>query len=108
MAQRVFSATLCSFSQKQATGAFLVELAARHYLDVVGNFRRQEAAMGYVLFLAVIVASLFIVDYLARERGWNRSRWQVAALTIGPLAIPLVYLADAAYAVTRMIGARRP
>jgi len=64
--------------------------------------------MGYLLFFAAILGSLFIVDYLARERGWNRSRWAVAALTIGPLAIPLVYLADAAYAVRKMISAPRP
>jgi hypothetical protein len=53
--------------------------------------------MGYVL----------IVDYLARERGWNRFRWAVASVTLGPLAIPLIYLADAAYAVRKMMSARK-
>ena len=64
--------------------------------------------MGYILLFVVVLASLFIVDYLARERGWNRSRWMLAALVLGPLAIPLVYLADAAYAVTKMMNAPRP
>ena len=63
--------------------------------------------MGYLLFLAMFLASLFIVDYLARERGWNRHRWRVAAATVGPLAIPLVYLADAACAVRKMMSAPR-
>jgi hypothetical protein len=64
--------------------------------------------MGYLLFFVTILASLFIVDYLARERGWNRSRWAVASLSIGPLAIPLIYLVDAACAVRKMINAPRP
>ena len=63
--------------------------------------------MGYVLFFAIVLASLVIVDYLARERGWNRSRWAVASVTIGPLAIPLIYLVDAAYAVWKMMSAPR-
>jgi hypothetical protein len=63
--------------------------------------------MGYILFFVVVLASLFIVDYLARERGWNRSRWTLAAVVLGPLAIPLIYLADAAYAVSKMIKAKR-
>jgi hypothetical protein len=64
--------------------------------------------MGYLLFLVVCLASLFIVDYLARERGWNRWRWAGASLALGPLAIPMIYLADAAYAVGRMRHAPRP
>jgi hypothetical protein len=63
--------------------------------------------MGYVLFFAIVLGSLFIVDYLARERGWNRFRWAVASVTLGPLAIPLIYLADAAYAVRKMMSARK-
>jgi hypothetical protein len=62
--------------------------------------------MGYVLVFVTILASLFVVDYLARERGWSRHRWRVAAATIGPLAIPLVYLMDAARAVRKMIAPR--
>ena len=64
--------------------------------------------MGYILFFVVCLASLFIVDYLARERGWKRSRWVLAAAVLGPLAIPLVYLADAAWAIRKMIFAQRP
>ena len=63
--------------------------------------------MGYLLFLAVCIGSLFVVDYLARERGWNRSRWAVAAVLLGPLAIPLIYLVQAARAVRRTIRPNR-
>jgi hypothetical protein len=77
-----------------APSAFLAKLAAEHYsIWSFGQSRRQ--AMGYVLFFAIVLGSLFIVDYLARERGWNRFRWAVASVTLGPLAIPLIYLADA-------------
>jgi hypothetical protein len=64
--------------------------------------------MGYVMFFVTVLASLFIVDYLARERGWNRSRWTLAVVILGPLAIPLVYVVDAAYGVRKMISTRRP
>jgi hypothetical protein len=60
--------------------------------------------MGYLLFFVTFLASLFVVDYLARERGWNRHRWRVAAVSLGPLAIPLVYLVDAACALRKFIG----
>ena len=69
---------------------------------------RQEAVMGYVLFFAMVLASLFIVDYLACERGWNRSRWTLAVVILGPLAIPLVYVVDAAHALRKMMTAPRP
>lgn len=52
---------------------------------------KQGAKMGYILFFIVVLASLFIVDYLARERGWNRSGWILATVVLGPLAIPLIY-----------------
>ena len=61
--------------------------------------------MGFILFFVTVLASLFIVDYLARERGWNRSRWTLAAAVLGPFAIPLIYLVDAACAVRKMISA---
>ena len=64
--------------------------------------------MGYFLFLAAFLGSAFIVDYLACVRGWNRSRWTVAVLSIGSLAIALVYLVDAAGAVRKMLHAPRP
>jgi hypothetical protein len=61
----------------------------------------------YIVFFVTVLASLFIVDYLARQRGWNRSRWTLAAAVLGPLAIPLIYLVDAACAVRKMISAPR-
>jgi hypothetical protein len=86
---------------------FLAKLAAKHYsIWSFGQSSRQ--AMGYVLFVAIVPGSLLIVDYLARERGWNRSRWAVASVTIGLLSIPLIYLVEAAYAVRKMIAAPRP
>jgi hypothetical protein len=63
--------------------------------------------MGYVLALAVFVGSMFVADYLAHERGWSRHRWRMAAATIGPLAIPLIYLVQAAYAIRKMFNATR-
>lgn len=59
--------------------------------------------MGYFVLSVVVFASLLIVDYLARKRGWDRGRWGMAALGLGPLAIPLVYLVDAASALRKMI-----
>jgi hypothetical protein len=51
---------------------------------------------------------IFFAQSLASpERGWNRSRWAVASVTLGPLAIPLIYLVDAAYAVRKMMSAPR-
>jgi hypothetical protein len=61
----------------------------------------------YIVSFAALLASLFIVDYLARQRGWNRSRWTLAAAVLGPLAIPLIYVVDAACAVRKMISAPR-
>jgi UDP-N-acetylmuramyl pentapeptide phosphotransferase/UDP-N-acetylglucosamine-1-phosphate transferase len=63
--------------------------------------------MGGLLFFVTMLGSLFVVDYLARERGWNRRRWAVASTLIGPLAIPLIYLVDAACAVRKMMNAPR-
>ena len=62
----------------------------------------------YILFFVTALASLFIVDYLARERGWNRSRWMIATVVTGPLAIPLVYLVDAFYAIRRKVNTPKP
>ena len=61
--------------------------------------------MEFILFFVTVLASLFIVDYLALQRGWNRSRWTLAVAVLGPLAIPLIYLVDAACAVRKMISA---
>ncbi|MBR0789898.1 hypothetical protein JQ631_12505 [Bradyrhizobium manausense] len=59
--------------------------------------------MGYLLYGVTIFASVLIVDYLARRRGWSRDRWGMAALTLGPLAVPLIYLVDAAKALRNMM-----
>lgn len=48
---------------------------------------------------------MLLVGYLAHERGRSQSRWVWTAAVIGPFAIPLIYLADAADAVRKMIGA---
>lgn len=63
--------------------------------------------MGYFVFLAVCIGSLLVVDYLARERGWNRWRWAVASLLLGPLAIPLIYLVQAGCAVRKLLHSSR-
>jgi hypothetical protein len=38
---------------------------------------------------------MFIVGYLAYERGRRQPRWVWIAAVIGPLAIPLLYLVAA-------------
>jgi len=63
--------------------------------------------MGYLVVFVAFLASAFIVDYLARERGWNRHRWVVAAVILGPFAIPLVYLVQAASALRKMVHIRQ-
>jgi hypothetical protein len=50
---------------------------------------------------------MLVVGYLAYERGRSQSRWVWTAALIGPLAIPLIYLADAAAAVRKRIGAAK-
>ncbi len=63
--------------------------------------------MGYFLAFVAFVGSMFAVDYLASERGWNRHRWRVTAATIGPLAIPLIYVLQAVHAIGKIIYAPR-
>jgi hypothetical protein len=65
--------------------------------------QEAEAPMDPILFLAAL-ASMLLVGYLAHERGRSQSRWVWTAAIIGPLAIPLLYLADAAAAVRKLIG----
>ena len=60
------------------------------------------------IFLVMAVASMVIAGYLAYERGRSQSRWVWTAAVIGPLAIPLIYLADAAAAVRRKMSTARP
>jgi hypothetical protein len=49
---------------------------------------------------------MLLAGYLAHERGRSQSRWVWTAAIIGPLAIPLLYLADAAAAVRKRLAAR--
>lgn len=62
--------------------------------------------MGSIILFFVFLGSVFLVDYLAHERGWKRSRWTVAAVVLGPLAIPLIYTVDAAQAVRKLISSK--
>ena len=61
--------------------------------------------MDPILLVLIGPGTMLLVGYLAHERGRSQSRWVWTAAVIGPLAIPLLYLADAAAAVRRMIGA---
>jgi hypothetical protein len=63
--------------------------------------------MDLILLVVAGVGSMLVVGYLAHERGRSQSRWVWTAFVIGPLAIPLIYLADAAAAVRRRIGSAR-
>ena len=60
-----------------------------------------------VLVFVTFVASMFIVGYLAHERGIRQSRWVLIAAIIGPLAIPLLYLVAATSAFRKMMNAPR-
>ncbi len=59
------------------------------------------------ILLVAGIGSMLLAGYLAQERGRSQSRWVWTAAVIGPLAIPLLYLADGAAAVRRMIGAAK-
>ena len=69
---------------------------------------KQEAGMDSVIpVFATFLASMLVVGYLAYERGWRQSRWVWIAFFIGPLAIPLLYLVDAASALRRIMNTPR-
>ena len=53
----------------------------------------------------IFVASMYIVGQLARERGRKSLPWVVTASIIGPLAIVLLYLADAVSALSKRLSA---
>jgi len=57
------------------------------------------------LLVVIALGSMLLVGYLAHERGRSQSRWVWTAALIGPLAIPLLYLADAASALRKAAGA---
>jgi hypothetical protein len=56
------------------------------------------------ILVVTAIGSMLLAGYLAQERGRSQSRWVWTAAVIGPLAIPLIYLADGAAAVRKMIG----
>lgn len=59
------------------------------------------------LAAVTFVASMFVVGYLAHERGFNQKRWLWTAAIIGPFAIPMIYLVQAAAALKKMRSAPR-
>jgi len=61
-----------------------------------------------ILVVVTVLASMVIVGYLAYERGWRQSRWVLTASAIGPLAIPLLYLVQAASALRKVMSPPRP
>lgn len=61
--------------------------------------------MDPILFAAAL-GSMLLAGYLAHERGRSQSRWVWTAAIIGPLAIPLLYLADAAATIRKRLGPR--
>jgi hypothetical protein len=63
--------------------------------------------MDLILMTTIGLGSMLVVGYLAYERGRSQSRWVWTAALIGPLAIPLLYLADATAAVRKRIGAAK-
>jgi hypothetical protein len=60
-----------------------------------------------LLVFVTFVGSMFIVGDLARDLGRKRSRWLWIAATIGPLAIPMLYLVVAISAFRKMMSAQR-
>ena len=61
-----------------------------------------------ILLVAIALGSMLLVGYLARERGRSQSRWVWTAALIGPLAIPLLYLAEGAAAMRKAASAAKP
>ncbi|MBI5322067.1 hypothetical protein [Bradyrhizobium sp.] len=57
------------------------------------------------ILVVTALGSMLVVGYLAHERGRSQTRWVWTAALIGPLAIPLLYLADAAAAARKALGA---
>jgi hypothetical protein len=52
----------------------------------------QEVAMDLIT-LAVVIVSIYLAGELAVRRGRSRTTWMwIAALLIGPFALPLLYL----------------
>jgi hypothetical protein len=60
-----------------------------------------------ILVFVTFVGSMFIVGDLAQGLGRKQSRWIWIAAAIGPLAIPMLYLAVAISAFREKINAQR-
>ena len=60
-----------------------------------------------LILIVTALGSMLLAGYLAYERGSSQARWVWTAAVIGPLAIPLLYLADGAAALRRMMAAVR-
>jgi len=60
-----------------------------------------------VLVFGTFVGSMFVVCDLAQGLGRKQSRWIWTAAAIGPLAIPLLYLAVAISAFRKRMKAQR-
>ena len=60
-----------------------------------------------LILIVTALGSMLAVGYLAHERGRSQSRWVWTAAVIGPLAIPLLYLAHGAAALRQMMAAPR-
>jgi hypothetical protein len=60
-----------------------------------------------LILIVTGLGSMLLVGYLAYERGRSQARWVWTAALIGPLAIPLLYLADGAAALRRRMTAAR-
>jgi hypothetical protein len=73
----------------------------------VVSSNQPEAPMDPILFVAMALGPMLVVGYLAHKRGRSQSRWVWTAAVIGPLAIPLLYLADAAAAIRKRLGAAK-
>jgi hypothetical protein len=58
----------------------------------------------FAIFL-IFCVSMYVVGQLARASGRKSIRWVVTASVIGPLAIVLLYLADALHAVSKRLRA---
>lgn len=54
-----------------------------------------------MVLVAVGLGSMFLAGYIARAFGRSQSRWVWTAAVIGPLAIPLIYAAEAAAALRK-------
>ena len=60
-----------------------------------------------LILIVTALGSMLLAGYLAYERGRSQARWVWTAAVIGPLAIALLYLADGAAALGRMMAAVR-